>query len=61
MATQPTPEGQVISDTAKAEGGPEKGSVSAQMQSQVGKQRNYEQAAQGTCRDVERGSWIAIA
>jgi hypothetical protein len=46
MAAQPTPASQVISETAKAEGGPEKGSMSAQMQSQVGKQRNYEQAAQ---------------
>lgn len=45
MASQRTPESQVISDTAKAEGGPDKGSLSAQMQSQVGKQRNYEQAA----------------
>jgi len=36
---------QVISETAKQEGGPQKGSTSAQMQSEVGKQRNLEQAA----------------
>jgi hypothetical protein len=41
-----TPAGQAISETAKQEGGPAKGSASAQMQSEVGKQRNYEQAAQ---------------
>ncbi|KAK5174106.1 uncharacterized protein LTR77_001186 [Saxophila tyrrhenica] len=46
MAAQPTPASQVISETAKAEGGPDKGSTSAQMQSQVGKTRNFEQAAQ---------------
>lgn len=34
---------QVISETAKAEGGPSKGSASAQMQSQVTKARNAEQ------------------
>ena len=45
MAAQ-TRAGEVISETAKAEGGPEKGSTSAQMQSQVGKTRNFEQAAQ---------------
>lgn len=44
MAAQPA--SQVISETAKSEGGPEKGSTSAQMQSQVGKTRNFEQAAQ---------------
>ena len=33
----------VISDTAKAEGGPSKGSASAQMQSEVAKARNAEQ------------------
>ena len=33
----------VISDTAKAEGGPAKGSASAQMQSEVTKARNAEQ------------------
>lgn len=34
---------QVISETAKAEGGPQKGSTSAQMQSEVARQRNAEQ------------------
>lgn len=46
MAAQPTAASQVISETAKAEGGPQSGAASAQMQSQVGKQRNFEQAAQ---------------
>jgi len=41
-----TPAGRVISDTAKAEGGPRKDSESAQMQSQVGKTQNFEKAAQ---------------
>ncbi|KAI9724382.1 MAG: hypothetical protein M1812_000450 [Candelaria pacifica] len=39
-----TPEGQTISEVAKAEGGPSKGSTSAQLQSQVAKQQNTEQA-----------------
>jgi len=46
MAAQQTPASQVISETAKQEGGPHKGSSSAQMQSEVGKQQNFEQAAQ---------------
>ncbi|KAK5722616.1 hypothetical protein LTR15_005847 [Elasticomyces elasticus] len=37
--------GQVIFETAKQEGGPQKGSASAQMQSEVVRQRNFEQAA----------------
>lgn len=46
MAAQPTAAGQVISETAKAEGGPSKGSTAAEMQSQVTKTRNFEQAAE---------------
>ena len=38
----------VISDTAKAEGGPSKGSASAQMQSEVAKARNAEQGTTPT-------------
>jgi len=53
MATQTTSASQIISKTAKAEGGPHKGSASAEMQSQVGKTQNFEQAAQ------EVGSKIA--
>jgi hypothetical protein len=41
-----TPTSNIISETAKQEGGPTQGSTSAQMQSQVGKTRNFEQAAQ---------------
>lgn len=36
----------IISETAKQEGGPAHGSSSAKMQSEVGKTRNFEQAAQ---------------
>ncbi|KAK4507836.1 hypothetical protein PRZ48_001571 [Zasmidium cellare] len=46
MASQPTPASQTISETAKVEGGPAKGSLSADMQSQVGKTQNFEHAAQ---------------
>ncbi|EMC93141.1 hypothetical protein BAUCODRAFT_36812 [Baudoinia panamericana UAMH 10762] len=46
MSEPTTTAGQAISETARAEGGPTKGSTSAQMQSQVGKERNFEQAAQ---------------
>lgn len=46
MAAQPTPDSKIISETAKQEGGPAKGSTAAHMQSQVGKTRNFEQAAQ---------------
>lgn len=42
----PTPTSNTISQTAKQEGGPAHGSISAQMQSEVGKTRNFEQAAQ---------------
>jgi hypothetical protein len=35
----------MISETAKSEGGPGKGSESGEMQSQVAKERNFEQAA----------------
>lgn len=45
-AAQPAAASQVISETAKQEGGPHKGSTSAQMQSEVVKTRNFEQAAQ---------------
>ncbi|KAI4174715.1 MAG: hypothetical protein LQ343_002086 [Gyalolechia ehrenbergii] len=45
MATKPTEASQVISDVAKAEGGTTKGSKSAQMQSELTKQRNLEQTA----------------
>lgn len=45
MATGTTPASQAISEAAKAEGGPQKGSLSASMQSQVGRTQNFEQAA----------------
>lgn len=41
-----TPTSNIISETAKQEGGLAQGSTSAQMQSEVGKTRNFEQAAQ---------------
>ena len=43
---QNTPTSNIISETSKQEGGPTHGSTSAQMQSEVGKTRNFEQAAQ---------------
>ncbi|KAL8909238.1 MAG: hypothetical protein Q9171_005125 [Xanthocarpia ochracea] len=45
MAAKPTELGQVISDVAHAEGGTTKGSQSAQMQSELSKQRNFDQVA----------------
>lgn len=51
---QPTPASQAISETARQEGGPAKGSESAQMQSQVGKTRNFEQAAQEVGGKMQR-------
>ncbi|KXT18957.1 hypothetical protein AC579_8707 [Pseudocercospora musae] len=42
----PPPAREVISETAQAEGGPEKGSLSSQMQSQVDKTQNFKHAAQ---------------
>jgi hypothetical protein len=41
-----TPTSNIISETAKQEGGPTQNSTSAQMQSEVGKTRNFEHAAQ---------------
>jgi hypothetical protein len=43
---QNTPTSNIVSETAKQEGGPTHDSTSAQMQSEVGKTRNFEQAAQ---------------
>lgn len=51
---QPTPTSHIISETAKQEGGPEKGSAAAQMQSEVGKTRNFEQAAQEVIRKMQQ-------
>jgi hypothetical protein len=41
-----TPTSNIISETAKQEDGPTQNSTSAQMQSEVGKTRNFEHAAQ---------------
>lgn len=46
MASQRTAAGKAISETAKAEDGLYKGSNAAEMQSQVAKTRNFEQAAE---------------
>ncbi|KAK0508573.1 hypothetical protein JMJ35_008849 [Cladonia borealis] len=43
--TQPSEASQVISEVSKQEGGPSKGSTAAQLQSEVTKQRNLEDAA----------------
>ncbi|KAL8647006.1 MAG: hypothetical protein Q9226_006614, partial [Calogaya cf. arnoldii] len=45
MAAKPTEVGQAISDVAYAEGGTTKGSQSAQMQSELSKQRNFDQVS----------------
>ncbi|KAL8782723.1 MAG: hypothetical protein Q9213_005147 [Squamulea squamosa] len=45
MSAKPTEVGQVISDVARAEGGTTKGSQSAQMQSELSKQQNFNTAA----------------
>ncbi|KAL8766558.1 MAG: hypothetical protein Q9209_006701 [Squamulea sp. 1 TL-2023] len=45
MSAKPTELGQVISDVAHAEGGTTKGSQSAQMQSELSKQQNFNEAA----------------
>ena len=44
MTAQPHSPGEVISEPSRAEVGPSKGSLSAEMQSQVGKTRNFEEA-----------------
>ena len=45
MAEKPTAAGEAISEVAQEEGGTSKGSTSAQMQSQITRARNFEQAA----------------
>lgn len=54
MAIQQKTTGEMISETAKAEGGPEKGSEAAEMQSQNTKERNFEQAAQQVMSKAQR-------
>ncbi|KAI4222045.1 MAG: hypothetical protein L6R36_006441 [Xanthoria steineri] len=58
MAAKPTEAGQVISDVARAEGGTTKGSQSAQMQSELSKQRNFDQVSSevGSKLDTAPGS-----
>ncbi|KAL8828616.1 MAG: hypothetical protein Q9170_006527 [Blastenia crenularia] len=58
MAENQTEAGQTISEVAKAEGGTTKGSQSAQMQSELAKQRNLEQttANVGSKLDTAPGS-----
>ncbi|KAL8851274.1 MAG: hypothetical protein Q9221_003804 [Calogaya cf. arnoldii] len=53
MAAKPTEVGQVISDVAHAEGGTTKGSQSAQMQSELSKQRNFDQVSSGVGSKLE--------
>ncbi|KAL8729869.1 MAG: hypothetical protein Q9166_004426 [cf. Caloplaca sp. 2 TL-2023] len=57
-SSKPTEVGQVISDVAHAEGGTTKGSQSAQMQSELGKQRNLDQVSAdiGSKLDTAPGS-----
>ena len=49
-----TPSSNMISETAKQEGGPTHGSTSAKMQSEVGKTQNFEQAAQEIGSKMQR-------
>lgn len=46
----------VVSDTAKAEGGPSKGSTSAQMQSAIDKARNAEQEPSSTLNNSSKSA-----
>ncbi|KJX98630.1 hypothetical protein TI39_contig399g00002 [Zymoseptoria brevis] len=46
MASAQSTTGGVISETARAEGGPSKGSTAAEMQSQASRTQNFEQAVQ---------------
>ncbi|KAL8700412.1 MAG: hypothetical protein Q9201_005459 [Fulgogasparrea decipioides] len=58
MAANRTEAGQVVSDVAQAEGGTTKGSKSAQMQSELTKQRNFEEVSAnvGSMLDTSPGS-----
>ncbi|KAL8951829.1 MAG: hypothetical protein Q9222_002218 [Ikaeria aurantiellina] len=58
MAANPTEAGQAISDVAHTEGGTTKGSKSSQMQSELSKQRNFEEASAnvGSKLDTAPGS-----
>jgi hypothetical protein len=59
MAITKTREGQAISDIAQAEGGTTKGSESAQMQSQLTKERNAEQIKEKLDEKLETGAPIS--
>jgi hypothetical protein len=52
-AVQPMSASKIISDIAKTEGGTEKGSEAAQMQSRATKERNFEQAAQEVAEKMQ--------
>ena len=54
MAIRRVSADEMISETAKSEGGSGKGSESAEMQSQVAKERNFEHAAQEVVGKMEK-------
>lgn len=54
-----TPKGEAISEVAHAEGGTTKGSVSAQMQSQLTKERNAEQIEEQVGEKLASGAPIS--
>ena len=56
MAVQQKIAGNVTSEIVKAEGGPERGSTSAQMQSEVAREQNFEQAAQEVIGKAQQAS-----
>jgi len=60
MASKPTPEGQAISEVAHAEGGTTKGSASAQLQSELTKQKNAQQSGQTDSTNQSRSVLIVI-
>lgn len=54
-----TPEGQAISEMSQAEGGPTKGSITAQMQSEITKQKNAEQTDGHVAQKLADGAPIS--
>ena len=56
-----TPEAQAISEVAKAEGGPAKGSESAKMQSELSKQGNAQQGTSNSVKSPEGQAISAVA
>jgi hypothetical protein len=58
-STNKIPAGEVVSQVAQAEGSTTKGSLSAQMQSQLTKERNAEQIEEQLADELETGAPIS--